>query len=137
MNREERLSLVGRAAIRTRRVGRFVLRYLLHFLRSNYVVAREILTPGSGVAPAVVDVAVRSRTPTELTVYMALVNLAPGTMTLAVSEDRRHVSVHGMHARDLDVFRAELRDLEEQLLAAWRPVAPRQQEHTTTTRESP
>lgn len=131
MRQPDSPSLPRRALVRGKRVAAFVGAYLVHFLRSNYAVAKEILTPGSGLAPAVVTVPLHSRTPAEIATYMSLVNLSPGTMTLALSEDRAHLAVHGMHAGDPDAFRAELRDLEEQLLAAWRPVAPRSDNRLT------
>jgi multicomponent Na+:H+ antiporter subunit E len=97
--------------------------YAVHFLRANYQVAREIVTPGDGLAPAIVTVPLRSRTRAEVAAFMSLITLSPGTMALALSEDRRHLTVHGMHAADRDAFRAELCDLEERLLNAWRPAA--------------
>lgn len=111
-----------RALLRSRRIGRFAGAYLLRFLRANYDVAREIVMPGDGLAPAIVEVPVSSRTPFEIASYMSLVSLTPGTVALALSEDRSRLAVHGMHAGDPDHFRADLRELEEQMLAAWRPV---------------
>lgn len=115
-------TLPRRALLRGRRVTRFLLGYLVHFLRSNYVVTKEILTPGSQLSPAVVIVPVRSRTQAEVATYMSLINLSPGTITLALSQDRSRLTVHGMHASDPAAFREELQALESQLLLAWRPV---------------
>lgn len=121
----EEWSLWRRGVLRGGRISVFVVGYLTHFLRSNYQVAKEILTPGSSLSPAVVTVPVRSRTAAELATYTSLINLSPGTVTLAVSEDRDHVTVHGMHAGDPKKFCAEMQGLEQRLLAAWRPVSPR------------
>ncbi len=115
-------SALSRALLRTRRISAFTGAYLLRFLRANYHVAREIVTPGDGLAPAIVEVPLRSRTPFEIASYMSLVSLTPGTVALALSEDRSRLAVHGMHAGDPEHFRADLSDLEEQMLAAWRPV---------------
>ena len=117
--------LPRRALVRSRRAVTFLGAYLARFLRSNVQVAAEIISPGSGLAPAVVVVPLRSRTPGEIATYMSLINLSPGTMTLAISEDRRHLTVHGMHAGDAEVFRAEMRELEDMMLAAWRPAPSR------------
>jgi multicomponent Na+:H+ antiporter subunit E len=115
-------SAVHRALLRTRRISTFTGAYLVRFLRANYEVAREIVTPGDGLAPAIVEVPLRSRTPFEIASYMSLVSLTPGTVALALSEDRSRLAVHGMHAGDPAHFRADLRDLEDQMLAAWRPI---------------
>lgn len=112
-----------RVLTRGRRVLGFVGTYVVHFLRANYAVAKEIVTPGDGLAPAIVTVPLRCRTRAEIAAYMSLITLSPGTMALALDEDRTHLTVHGMHAADPDAFRAELRELEERLLGAWRPVA--------------
>ncbi|SFO76099.1 multicomponent Na+:H+ antiporter subunit E [Geodermatophilus dictyosporus] len=114
--------LPRRALLRARRVAAFAAAYALRFLRANYAVAREIVTPGEGLAPAVVEVPLRSRTRVEVASYASLVTLTPGTMVLAISEDHSRLTVHGMHAGDLDAFRADLRALEDQMLSAWRPV---------------
>ncbi len=116
------LSAPRRALLRSRRISAFTGAYLLRFVRANYQVAREIVTPGNGLAPAIVEVPLGSRTPFEIASYMSLVSLTPGTVALALSEDRSRLAVHGMHAGDPEHFRAELRELEEQMLAAWRPV---------------
>jgi multicomponent Na+:H+ antiporter subunit E len=117
-------SAARRALLRSRRVGVFAGAYLLRFLRANVEVAREIVTPGDGLAPAIVELPLSSRTPFEIATYMSLVSLTPGTVALALSEDRSRLVVHGMHAADPDAFRADLRELEQQMLAAWRPVGP-------------
>ncbi|NEM07058.1 Na+/H+ antiporter subunit E [Geodermatophilus normandii] len=116
------ISAPRRALLRSRRVGAFAGSYLLRFLRANYEVAKEIVSPGDGLAPAIVEVPLRSRTPFEIASYLSLVSLTPGTVALALSEDRSRLAVHGMHAGDPDRFRADLRALEEQMLTAWRPV---------------
>ncbi|MGY1709351.1 Na+/H+ antiporter subunit E [Geodermatophilus sp. SYSU D00758] len=114
-----------RTLIRAGRIATFAGAYLLRFLRANYEVAREIVTPGTGLAPAIVEVPLRSRSRFEIASYTSLVTLTPGTMALALSADGSRLTVHGMHAGDVECFRADLRALEEQMLAAWRPVGHR------------
>ena len=120
MSNPDASSALRRALLRSRRISVFTCAYLLRFLRANYQVAREIVTPGDGLAPAIVEVPLRSRTRFEIASYISLVSLSPGTVALALSEDRSRLAVHGMHAGDPEHFRADLRALEEQMLAAWR-----------------
>ncbi|ADB75548.1 Na+/H+ antiporter subunit E [Geodermatophilus obscurus] len=120
MSNPDASSAPRRALLRSRRVAAFAGNYLLRFLRANYEVAKEIVTPGDGLAPAIVEVPLRSRTRFEIASYISLVSLSPGTVALALSEDRSRLAVHGMHAGDPEHFRADLRALEEQMLAAWR-----------------
>lgn len=103
------------------RVVSFVGFYLVWFLRANLVVATEIVTPGNTISPAIVEVRLRSRTRFEISAFMSLVSLTPGTLAIALSDDRERLAVHGMHADDVDGFVRGLRTLEDRMLAAWRP----------------
>ncbi|HVL84714.1 MAG TPA: Na+/H+ antiporter subunit E [Pseudonocardia sp.] len=111
-----------RAGVRTVRVLGFAAFFGAEFLRSNATVAWEILTPGDRLAPAVLRVPLRSRTPREVACLVALVTLTPGTLALRVDGDPPVLALHGMHARDVEAFRAKVTDLEERMLAALRPV---------------
>lgn len=93
----------------------FLGHYLRLFLVANAVVAWEILTPGSGLAPAVVELPLRARTTLEVTVLAYLILLTPGTLVLEVRPDA--LLVHGMHATDL---LERLEDLQDRLLAVLR-----------------
>ncbi|HZG88777.1 MAG TPA: Na+/H+ antiporter subunit E [Pseudonocardia sp.] len=113
---------VARAARRARRIVAFAGWFGWQFLRANAVVAREILTPGQGLAPVIVEIELRCRTPLEIASTIALITLTPGTMALTLREDPPRLAVHGMHAADVEAFRAGLHELEDRLLAALRPV---------------
>ncbi|WP_299037505.1 Na+/H+ antiporter subunit E [uncultured Pseudokineococcus sp.] len=111
-----------------RQLGRlvaFTAWYLGRFLSSNLVVTREVVSPGTDVAPAVLDLLLRCRTDVEVASYIALVGLTPGTLVLSSDDQRERgggarVGVHVMHAADAGQARAELRDLEARLLRALR-----------------
>lgn len=138
MTRHDLASVRRRVALRGRRMATFAVSYVWSFVRANFVVAREIVTPGSGLAPAIVEVPLRSRTRFEIASYISFVSLTPGTVALALSEDRTRLTVHGMHAADPPAFRADLRKLEDQMLAAWRPVTSRREEiEAEPTRKEP
>ncbi len=128
-----------RALARSGRIAAFSAAYLLRFLRANYEVAREVVTPGNGLAPAVVEVPLLSRSPFEIASFMSLVTLTPGTMALELSDDRSRLTVHGMHVLDPEAFRADLRALEERMLRAWRPATSRPDAptHHPTPRRTP
>ncbi|MGY1752043.1 Na+/H+ antiporter subunit E [Blastococcus sp. SYSU D01042] len=100
---------------------RFAGWYAVRFARANVTVAREILTPGSGLAPAVVQIPVADHGRAELASLMSLITLTPGTMALGLSDDGQGLLVHGMHAADPDVLSDELLDLDRRLLAITRP----------------
>ena len=110
-----------RAVVRTARAAAFLGSYTWTFLHANATVAWEIITPGSGLAPAIVELPLRARTRAEITVLVHLITLTPGTLVLQVRTDPPTLFVHGMHAPDPDHFIDQLRDLENRLLAILRP----------------
>ncbi|WFE29405.1 Na+/H+ antiporter subunit E [Solwaraspora sp. WMMD791] len=112
----------GRFALRTVRVSRFIGYFAVRLVVANLVVAREIVTPGSGLSPGIVEIRLRTRTPTEVVLMALAVGLTPGTLTVAIRQDPPTLFVHGMHAEDPQTFRAELARLQDRMLPAVRPV---------------
>lgn len=109
----------------------FLAVYAKEFVVANAQVVREVVTPGSGVRPAVLRVPLRSRTDAEVATFVALVGLTPGTAVLEVQRSgaaaggaqRVELVVHAMDAPDLEAQRRALQRLEDLLLAAWRGAA--------------
>lgn len=122
MSRPAPFHRLGAAARRAWRIVSFLGWYAGHLLQANYVIAREIVTPGSGLAPTVVAWPVHERGPWEIASLSSLLTLTPGTMVLGLTPDRHRLLVHGMHAADPAAFREEVRELDLRLQAAFRPV---------------
>ncbi|MFV2019776.1 Na+/H+ antiporter subunit E [Micromonospora sp. LOL_023] len=114
--------LPERAVRRIARVVRFVAYFGFRLVVANLVVAREIVTPGSGLSPGIVEFRLRTRTRTEVVLMALAVGLTPGTLTVAIRQQPPTLFVHGMHAEDPQTFRAELARLQDRLLPAVRPV---------------
>lgn len=110
-----------RAVRRATRIIRFAGYFAVQLVRANLVVAREIITPRSGLCPAIVRVPLRGRTRGEIVWMVLLVGLTPGTLPVAVDWSAPALYVHGMHAHDPEVFRRCLAELEDRLLSAMRP----------------
>jgi multicomponent Na+:H+ antiporter subunit E len=109
------------AAVRAARTLAFLGHYLALLLRASLRVTLEIITPGTTLAPAIVEFRLRARTPLELATIAHLVNLTPGTLVLEVRNHPPALFVHGMHAADPERLRRDLTDLEDRLLYATRP----------------
>lgn len=114
--------LLRRAALRAWWTAVFAFFYFRFFVRSNVEVIVEVLTPGSGLAPAVVELPLHARNTAEIAVMAHLITLTPGTLVLEAREDPPLLYVHGMHVADPEGFLAELGDLEIRLLRMARPV---------------
>ncbi len=117
-----RRPLAVRAAVRAWRIVSFVVFFAWELFVSNMRVLREVMTPGTRVAPAIVALETRCRTPMEVVSLANLIQLTPGTLALEVARDPWTLYVHGMFAGDKESFLEELRTLEAHLLAALRPV---------------
>lgn len=132
-----------------RQAGRllaFTAWYLRRFLGANVVVVREVLSPGTDVAPSVLQLLLRCRTDVEVASFIALVGLTPGTLVVSSDDERPDgggavVAVHVMHAADPVAARAELRELEARLLRALRrrpdPLPPAPDADRTDRTETP
>lgn len=112
---------LSEAAARCGRGLSFLFHYSRSFLRANAVVAWEIMTPGSGIAPAIVRMPLRGRSAWERVALAHLITLTPGTLVLEVELDPPALYVHGMHAADPQRFLASLHDMEDRLLGMLRP----------------
>lgn len=107
-----------RLVVRCYRLLAFAVYYAGVLVKANLAVAREVVMPGSRLAPGVVTVPLRSRGQFEIAGISNLISLTPGTLTVGVCDDPPTLVVHGMHAADREKFRAELIDLEHRMLAA-------------------
>ena len=107
--------------LRVARTVAFLGHYLQLLLRASLTVALEIITPGSALAPAIVEFRLRTRSQLEVAVLAHLVNLTPGTLVLEIRNRPSSLFVHAMHAADPDELRRDLGDLEARLLHAIRP----------------
>ncbi|MDB1087726.1 Na+/H+ antiporter subunit E [Streptomyces sp. ACA25] len=115
-------SLARRTRLRAYRVATFLVSFSYQFLEANMVIAWEILTPGTRLAPAIVKLPLRCRSRGEVMTLTSLVSLTPGTLAIEVETEPFILYVHGTHAQDVEGFRTKLHDLETLMLGALRPV---------------
>ena len=82
-------------------------------------VARDIIAPSARLQPGIVIVPVFLRTPTQLAVWVSLINLTPGTLTVEVSDGLDEAWVHSLYAGDPEALKQELRDLQHRVSYAF------------------
>lgn len=87
---------------------------------SSVQVARDIIAPSPRLAPGIVILPLRSRTPMEVATLSALITLTPGTLTVTVDPDLAELWVHSMYAREPVELRAELASVEDRVLGVLR-----------------
>jgi len=115
--------------------GRLAIYVVVQLVRSNVVMAGQILRPRPDVRPGVI--AHRLRQPSEevVTVMTSVIALSPGTMTVDVDPESTTIYVHFFRLYDVDAARTSLGHLED--LAVDAIVAPRRRRLTRTTRKEP
>ena len=83
---------------------RLALVVLADIVKSNLIVARQVLGPESRVRPAFVWVPLDIRDPHGIVALAAIITLTPGTLSSDLSEDRRHLLVHALHVDDAEAL---------------------------------
>jgi multicomponent Na+:H+ antiporter subunit E len=93
--------------------GRLAVYVLVHLVKSNVVMAREIVRRRPDAHPGVL--AHRLGQPSEevVTVMTSVIALSPGTMTVDVDSESRMIYVHFFLLRDPEAARTSLSRLEE------------------------
>lgn len=84
--------------------------YLWELLKSNAIIAYDVLTPTHHMKPGVIAIPLEAKTDLEITVLANLITMTPGTLSLDVSGDRRTLFVHAMYIDDPDMLRREIKE---------------------------
>ena len=92
---------------------RLALVVLADIVKSNLIVARQVLGPESRVRPAFVWVPLDIRDPHGIVALAAIITLTPGTLSSDLSEDRRHLLVHALHVDDAEALVADIKQRYE------------------------
>lgn len=110
---------LGPARVRPVRVVGFFLYFLLQVVRSNVILARDVITPGSNIAPGIIGVPLRDCSDALVTLVANAFTLTPGSITIEVSRDPTVIYVHVLYLSDVEDARAELLRLAELAVRAF------------------
>ena len=92
---------------------RLALIVLGDIVKSNIVVARQVLGPESRIRPAFVWVPLDIRDPHGIVALAGIITLTPGTLSSELSDDRRHLLVHAFNVDDEQALVAEIKQRYE------------------------
>jgi multicomponent Na+:H+ antiporter subunit E len=87
--------------------------------QASMQVARDIIAPSAKLKPGIVIVPVYLTTATQLAVWVSLINLTPGTLTVEVSDDLDEAWVHSLYAGDPEALKQDLHDLQQRVSHAF------------------
>lgn len=102
-------------------LGMLAIFFLWELLVSSLKVAWSVVTPMRYSKPGIVSIQLDVKSDTEITVLGNLISLTPGSLSLDVSEDRKHLIVHAMFIENPDDFRVEIKHgMEHRVIEALR-----------------
>lgn len=97
---------------------RFVVHFAGQLLAATWDVIVSLRFRGEELKPAVLEVPLRVRTRNEVTLLMNSISFTPGTVALELHDD--HLYVHVLTTDDPTATVAEIRTMEEKIMAAFR-----------------
>lgn len=100
------------------RLGRLI-RFAWYFVRilvkSNLQVAREVITPGFRMKPAILRYPIDHLSPVEKLTLANAITLTPGTLSVDISPDASWLYLHCMYAESHDAALADIDELANEL----------------------
>lgn len=91
---------------------------LYDIVASAVTVARQILGPEERIRPGFVWVPLAIRDAYGTASLASIITMTPGTLSVDLSQDRRHLLVHALHVDDPDELIASIKSRYEQPLMA-------------------
>lgn len=82
----------------------FCFFFIYEMLKANLQVAFDVVTPKFFMKPGIVKFPLAAKTDLEITMLANCISLTPGTLIVAVSDDRKAIFVHVMYLKDRDKF---------------------------------
>ncbi len=94
----------------------FAFYFVRILVKANLQVAWEIVTPGHNMTPRLIRYDVQGLSPAQITTLANTITLTPGTLSVDIGDDQRHLYVHCMYAADRDAAVQELDELRDRLM---------------------
>ena len=89
---------------------------LLDILHSNITVAMQVLGPEHRITPGFIWLPLEITNIHGIAALTSIITLTPGTVSSALSDDRRHLLVHVLHLQDADALIHQIKTRYEQPL---------------------
>jgi multicomponent K+:H+ antiporter subunit E len=99
-------------------IVRLTLVVLFDIVASAWTVAKQILGPEDRIHPGFVWVPLTIRDPYGTASLASIITMTPGTLSVDLTPDHRHLLVHALHVDDADVLVAAIKSRYERPLIA-------------------
>ncbi len=91
----------------------FMLFYIKEVVKTNFIVAMEVLTPTHYMKPGIIQINVESLTDRQLLIFCNLLTMTPGSMVVDVDPEKKFILVHILY---LESEEAATKEIEESYL---------------------
>jgi multicomponent Na+:H+ antiporter subunit E len=103
--------------IRTFRLLKFILFYLVQLIKANLIIAKDILSAHPNFTPGFIEIEIDAKRDREILSLINLISMTPGTLCLDISEDKKYIYVHEMYLKDLEQAKQSIKNgLERKIL---------------------
>ena len=95
----------------------FIAFFIYDLVKSNIIVAWDVLTPTHKMRPGVIAYPLELESDGGITLFANLISVTPGTLSLDVSTDHKVLYIHVMYLDDEDAVRRDIKTLERRIIA--------------------
>lgn len=93
----------------------FFFFYLYNLVKSNLVIAYDILRPKSRVNPAFIKVPLFLQSNIGLLLFSNLISMTPGTLSMDIIENKKVLLVHVLYDKGVDEMQLEFQQLQKKI----------------------
>jgi len=84
--------------------------FIKELIAANLKVAFEIITPSFKMTPGIIKIPLDLENDLQITLLANLITLTPGTLSLDISKDKKHIFVHAMYIKDREKFITDIKN---------------------------
>jgi multicomponent Na+:H+ antiporter subunit E len=103
-------------AVRFGLLIKFIVIFVWEVILANVNIMLTVLKPNLDLNPAIIALPLDIDSDMEITLLANMITLTPGTLSLDVSDDRRTLYVHCVHADDPERTKREIKEVFESLV---------------------
>ena len=93
----------------------FLFFYILKVIQANIELAWQIMRPRLTMTPGIIKVPVELKHDQALLLLMNLISMTPGTLTIDLEEDKKHIYVHSLFLSDQAKSMQQIKQLEKKI----------------------
>jgi len=93
----------------------FFIYYLYNLVKSNLIIAYDILSPKSRINPAFIRVPLFIQSNIGLLLFSNLLSMTPGTLSIDIVENRKVLLVHVLYDKGIEQMQHEFQRLQKKI----------------------